>query len=145
MRLCQEWKQLRANFSSCNLVQQNIRPKEAFVIETAELLLNTYVSYGSTVFIGLKVVDDEGHHSELSNIVSVYFVEPIKEDGDGGGGVWNSTHIILASVGAVLLLTIIICVLTCRCEVKCCICIGKITVVNPLWGGTQNKYSESEA
>ena len=79
IRLCQESKQLRTNFSSCDLVQQNIRPKEASVIETTEMLL-TNVSSGSTVFIGLKVVDDEEHYSELSNVVSVYFVEPREEE-----------------------------------------------------------------
>ena len=70
-------------------------------------MLVTNVSYGSTVFIALKVVDDEEHYSELSNVVSVYFVEPREEVENEDAG--NSTLIIvLATTGFILLLLIVI-------------------------------------
>ena len=113
IRLCQESKQLRANFSSCNLVQQNIRPKEAFVTEATELLL-THVSYGATVFIGLKVVDDEEHYSELSNVVSVYFVGPREEENDDAGN--NILIVVVPTIAAFIFLLPIIIVVTIGCR-----------------------------
>ena len=61
-------------------------------------MLLTNVSPGSTVFIGLKVVDDEEYYSELSNVVSVYFVEPREEEeGDDDGDEMKTQGTVLLS------------------------------------------------